>query len=181
MGGAPACRVAVVKALTLWRPWPWAILHMPRELAKGVENRTWPPPPSIIGETIALHAGQRFDAEALDFIAARCLADGPLPPQRAEEHPLGIVGVARVIGCRDAVQMVIPGCERLRAPRDPWFVGPVGWLLADTVALAEPVPCKGVQGLWVVPADVEARARASAASACATRGRSTCGSGRGSR
>lgn len=44
-----------------------------------------------------------------------------------------------------------------RAPQgeDPWWVGPVGWYFRDLVAI-EPVPCKGAQGLWSLPADVDA-------------------------
>jgi len=37
---------------------------------------------------------------------------------------------------------------------DPWFVGPFGWVLSDVVVLPAPVPCRGAQGLWEVPADV---------------------------
>lgn len=38
-------------ALTLWRPWAWAIIHGP----KRVENRTWKPPASFIGKRIGIH------------------------------------------------------------------------------------------------------------------------------
>jgi hypothetical protein len=29
-----------------------------------------------------------------------------------------------------------------------FFVGPFGWLFEDRRYLAEPVPCRGYQGLW---------------------------------
>jgi hypothetical protein len=42
---------------------------------------------------------------------------------------------------------------------------PVGWVLDDVIALDEPVPCPGAQGLWQLPIDVEARVRAQIARA----------------
>lgn len=38
--------------------------------------------------------------------------------------------------------------------------GPIGWVLADVIALPEPVPCRGAQGLWTLPDDVERRVMA---------------------
>ena len=37
---------------------------------------------------------------------------------------------------------------------EPWFTGPLGWELVDVLALPEPVPVKGKQGLWTLPEDV---------------------------
>ena len=92
-----------MKALTIWRPWTWAILHLPERHRKGVENRTWAPPTTVLGERIAIHAGLHFDAEAIDFIASRCPDDGPLPPLTQAGHPTGIVGVARGVDRRGYV------------------------------------------------------------------------------
>ncbi len=36
-----------------------------------------------------------------------------------------------------------------------WFFGPVGYVLRDVRALAVPVPCRGWQGFWTLPVDVE--------------------------
>jgi len=38
--------------------------------------------------------------------------------------------------------------------------GPVGWVLDNVRPLTTPVACKGTQGLWAVPPDVEAAVRA---------------------
>lgn len=56
--------------------------------------------------------------------------------------PQGIVAVARL------VEVVTQGHG------DPWFFGPLGWTLDDVVTLPEPVPCKGLQGLWRLPDEV---------------------------
>lgn len=148
-----------MKALTLWRPWPWAIFHCPSG-PKRIENRGWAPPGSIVGQRIAIHAGKRFDLDAVDWIRSM----GPRCPD-PEQHPLGVVGVATVVGCVYAPLGDMPlswsgrvtegQARAVYASR--WFVGPIGWVLDDVVALAEPVPCKGAQGLWDVPAEVEAR------------------------
>jgi hypothetical protein len=36
-----------------------------------------------------------------------------------------------------------------------WFFGPFGYVLRDVRALATPVPCRGWQGFWTLPDDIE--------------------------
>lgn len=124
-----------MKALTLWRPWPWAILHG----GKRIENRSWAPPASIVGQVIALHAGKRWDDDGALTIAlrSRCM------PDDEADHPLGIVGVARVSGF-------------VTQSDDPWFVGPCGWTLDSVVALPQPIPVQGAQGLWWLSPEIAA-------------------------
>lgn len=40
-------------ALTLWPEWAYAVAH----LGKDVENRSWPPPQTVIRKRIAIHGG----------------------------------------------------------------------------------------------------------------------------
>ena len=48
------------------------------------------------------------------------------------------------------------GCPpRVSEVISPWFVGPVGWVLRERTWLPTPVPCKGAQGLWTLPPDVQ--------------------------
>jgi hypothetical protein len=35
--------------------------------------------------------------------------------------------------------------------RSKWFMGPLGWVLANPRAFKHPIPCKGSLGLWNVP------------------------------
>ena len=58
MGLIPRLRPSrgALRALTLWPEWAWAVCH----LGKNVENRSWPIPRGMVGETIAIHAGARF-------------------------------------------------------------------------------------------------------------------------
>lgn len=134
-----------MKALTLIQPWAWAVCHA----GKRVENRTWRPPPSVLGQRIAIHAGKKYDADDAEWIAEE---HGIEVPQTV---PLGaIVAMARVLRAFEAGPDGPPITERARDPRG-WAFGPWCWVLADVVVLPQPVPCRGAQGLWDVPADVE--------------------------
>lgn len=122
-----------MKAITIHRPWSWAIAQG----FKGVENRTWRPGARVVGSRIAIHAGRRYDPEARLWIRHAC---GIVVPDETE-CPTGIVAIAtidRVVDQSDS----------------PWFVGPIGWVLVDVEALANPIPCPGAQGLWDVPNEI---------------------------
>lgn len=53
----------------------------------------------------------------------------------------------------DQLALVVEEVKVADRVDSPWFVGPIGWKLADVVAIA-PVPCSGQQGLWMVPVDL---------------------------
>lgn len=117
-----------IRGLTLWRPWPWAILHG----SKRIENRPWACPQHAVGQLIALHAGKRWHDDGAESIAAM----HPEMPRGSDDHAVGIVGVARVVGC-------------ITDSDDRWFFGPYGWLL-DQVAAIDVIPMRGAQGLWPI-------------------------------
>ncbi|MHC4864646.1 MAG: ASCH domain-containing protein [Planctomycetota bacterium] len=141
-----------MKALTLWRPWPWAIFYPQSFAAKDVENRTWPPPKSIIGQQIAIHAGKRYDDDSAFDIAWEFGIDN-LPTEAKHEGIIGLVVIDRGIsGGRQ-------GCGPANLPNDQaiysdWYHGPHGWVMRDRILLPRPVPCRGAQGLWTVPQTV---------------------------
>lgn len=125
----------VLFGLTLQQPWATAI----RDLGKRVENRSWRPPDRLVGEVIAIHAGQTFREDAADWLAART---GRMV--RRSTVPLGaVVALARI-------KEVVTERED-----DPWFVGPYGWVLDQVVALP-PLPCQGRQQLWRVSLEMRA-------------------------
>lgn len=130
-----------MRALTLWRPWPWAIFHAPKN-PKRIENRPWKPWNSIVGQRIVLHAGQTFDKSAVDDILAITLGRHQLHTLPARASDTGLIGVATVLGwAASPTELGDPAQEQ-------WFSGPFAWLLDDVRAFAEPIPCKGAQGLW---------------------------------
>lgn len=136
----PAKRPLV--AVTLWRPWPWAIAHGD----KRVENRTWEPPIDRIGAPIAIHGGRVFDDKSLRSIASIY----PEIPRALADHPTGIYAVARLARCVN---------KSPSRGQNRWFSGPLAWVLEDVVALPEVVPCNGAQGIWTVPEDIVAKVR----------------------
>lgn len=123
-----------MKALTIWQPYAGLIVAG----LKAVENRTWAPPCKP-GTRIAIHAGSKRDVESWEHCG-----DVPWPITFSGAPYSAIIGVAALDEVRRAPQ-----------GEDPWWVGPVGWYFRDLVAI-EPVPCKGAQGLWSLPADVDA-------------------------
>lgn len=127
---------APTKAITLHRPWAWAIIHGP----KRIENRGWAPWTSILNKPLAIHAGRTWDEADAEYIAG-VLGLRALPPEAGAE---GLIGTVVVTGC---VQDAPPGQE-------DWFSGPMGWVLEQAKALPTPIPCRGAQGLWTIPAGV---------------------------
>lgn len=137
-----------IRGLTIHQPWAWLIAQG----HKPIENRTWKPPASAVGGYLAIHAGKKFDPGEVrsDFQWAWINAlprhvgafQSALMERLASECG-SIIAVARLTGWIDA-------------SASPWFFGPIGWTLADVVAI-DPVPCRGAQGLWTLPPDVLAR------------------------
>lgn len=117
-----------MKAITLIRPWAWAILYA----GKRIENRSWPPGQQLrLSEMLAIHAGSKWDQDGADWIEIAFGVD--VPPKN--EHVAGaIVGIVRYAGV-------------VHKSPDPWFFGPVGWVFED-VRVIEPIPHRGALGLW---------------------------------
>lgn len=141
-------------ALTLWPEWAWAICHF----GKRVENRGWTPPASIIGTRIAIHAGKHIGGrpgrpayiEGFSAVALALLACG------GGERDVTRWWLQRPPTSAIVCTAVVTGWDRDQ--RTGWDVpGQYHWRLADVQVLPEPVPCRGAQGLWRVPADIAAR------------------------
>lgn len=150
--------MSVELALTLWRPWTAIVLVGP----KFIENRPWKPPRELIGKRIAIHASKQFHEEG--WLRARDLLMKQGFDAKGDEFwrvasvKMAIVGTAVVDGyiSHDQVADSYVGSSReiVKHITDPWFSGPVGWVLSDRRALERPVPCKGAQKLWTMPPDV---------------------------
>lgn len=149
-----------MRALTIKQPWAYAILRW----GKRVENRPLHPPPYLLGQRIAIHAGKSWASKALEWMRERGLA----PEALAERFPSGaIVGTAVLVGWAqkhagyeyDAADHKSEGLtydQALKALDSAWYMGQVALVLDDVRELAEPIPCRGQLGFWTVPADVEA-------------------------
>jgi len=133
---------ALGRALTLHQPWAWAIAR----LGKDIENRIWRPPPWLIGQRVAIHAGKRWDPgwspDIVDMAIHAAMDHAYMSGDRLYHLGAGIVAVVRVVG-------VVTNSE------SPWFVGPFGWVLEDIMPVDPPIPCQGRQGLWKVVPDIQ--------------------------
>lgn len=142
-------------AITISRPWDYALSELSLgELLKGIENRGWRPT-SVIGQRIALHAGQKYDYDGAEFI--KTTLGIPTIPHR---EPGVIVATTLVVGWVAKGRNGQPTTANAHglveiAEASPWFFGPIGWVLVETRQLARPVRCRGSQGLFPVPVDVE--------------------------
>lgn len=135
-----------MRFLSLSRPWPWAFTT--EELAplerKLIENRTWMPPISQIGERIALHAAKSWDDDAIRFLLGLGLQS---MPGRKELYPSGVVFAVVTL------DRVVTEARKLPAVQQRWFTGPCGWVLTNLIAMPVLVPCRGAQGLRELPAE----------------------------
>lgn len=145
-----------MKALTVRQPWASLIA----DGTKVYETRSWPPPKTLIGERIAIHAGKQCDHRAADGF-------GYAP----YDMELGVlVCTARIVAAHylwgDQHHGVIQSSTRsLSRDADPDFgcqmygaipidaygdyaPGRWAWRLVDVDPLDPPVPARGRHGLW---------------------------------
>lgn len=121
----------IIPCLTVHQP--WAMLMFYRLKPKDVENRSWP---CHYRGPLAIHAGKKFDQDAVDWIADEIgVYLTPLDCQFG-----AIIGVVDLVDC-------VQGKSG-----SPWSFGPVSWVLANPRA-CEPVYCAGKQGLWSTDLD----------------------------
>jgi hypothetical protein len=121
---------------------------------KRVENRTWAPPEWLVGEDFALHAGKRWDSASHQSLSLHLAPADPQIPPRNElvfGAVVAVVRLGRVVGVKDAWAQ-----NPLEHDQRRWFFGPYGWVVDNVRTLPAPVPCRGFQGLWGLPLDVEA-------------------------
>jgi len=129
-----------MKALTIWQPWAWCIIHG----GKDVENRRWP---AKHRGPLAIHAAAKRDTDYYNdqrrWIKETMGVDVP---------PIEDVGFGVVVGVVD-----VTGMTRRRT--SPWFEGPWGWQLARPYAVIERA-VTGKQSLWTVDDSLIVRAGA---------------------
>jgi hypothetical protein len=146
-----------MRAITLHQPWAWAVAHA----GKNVENRTWGPSPAMIGERVAIHAGQKYDEEAWGALADPSWS--PIGDEYSDlyDPDLGVFCIPEPEDCvRGAVVAVATLARVVRRGRGtiralPWYTGPVGIVLEDRITIPEPVRCAGALNFWRLPKHVE--------------------------
>jgi hypothetical protein len=114
-------------------------------LGKRVENRTWRPPASVMHNVIAIHAAKRLDEDAVEELRRLHLLPHDVTPEHFARG--AVVGVS-------VLYRVITAARELSPTQQMWWNGPVGWVFGSTCSF-DPVPCRGAQGLWNLPDEVE--------------------------
>lgn len=153
-----------MKALTLWPEWAWAV----HTLDKRVENRSWMIPR---GEWFGLHAGKHVGGR--NASEAACDADVRVRfMARAAgwevSYREGDLRTSRATFTKEGRQPVVwnvyetpTSCLLGRFRVTGYDRSGAGWAVPGQIGnvleyqpFRRPVPCKGAQGLWVVPAEV---------------------------
>jgi activating signal cointegrator 1 len=153
-----------IRALSLYQPWAQAITLG----LKRYETRNWA---TRYCGPLLIHASKRWTREEIRF---QCYAVHRLRAMIGfdertlafeENPPLGcIVAIADLVECRSTSQgslllrhdgkLTIPGLTELELLFGDFGPGRYAWQIENVIALPEPVPCKGAQGLWGPPAEV---------------------------
>ncbi len=135
-----------MKALTLWRPWSsFVVAGM-----KRFETRSWC---TDYRGPLAIHSGMHV--ESWGFGPLRdLLYELDRRDPRGTLRTLGaVLGVVHLTGCYWTESLLcLDANERLLGN---YSQGRWGWRLEEARALSRPVPCRGKQGLWDLPPDVE--------------------------
>ena len=149
----------LTRALTLHEPWGSAIVSGP----KDIENRSWPPPERFWERLIWIHAGATFDKARADqvfelwpagrdaFAADMGETLGLAMPPRPRMQIIGCARIGGVIDDDDDNAAALLADTHPDDDTTQWYMGPVGWVLLDRIALKTPGPVRrGLQGLWVL-------------------------------
>lgn len=134
-----------VRVLSVRQPWASLIVTG----IKDVENRTWSTP---YRGTIYIHASQRFDNDAMDYLVEYGEAIFGDAAQEVLEslvhHPRGAL-LGRV-----TLSDIIPFEEENLDQLSPWhFEGNLGWYLENAEMFEEPIPMNGKLGLFSIELD----------------------------
>jgi len=142
--------VTKYKTLTVKQPWAWGLIHGP----KRIENRGWE---CHHRGPLLIHAGKSrsYFSDADDLDAAMLAfreelgADLPAPDQLDYGVILGIVDVVDCLRLNVALRRYV---DAGHPDQRPFAEGPYCIITANPQPLKRPVPYRGAQGLFDVPA-----------------------------
>jgi hypothetical protein len=139
------------RALSLTQPWASLVALG----AKRIETRSWF---TAFRGPVAIHASKLFPPGCREH----CLDEpflSALDGARAEALPRGrIVAVARLVECFRFGDDPLAGraCAEHEGDFGDYSPGRFGLVLADVVALPEPIPARGMLGLWALNDELRA-------------------------
>lgn len=144
-----------MKCLSLWQPWATLVAIG----AKTLETRSWE---TMYRGELAIHAAQAWNRKLADialdgfFLSALQPLVGLSGGAKKLRNvlPFGaIVCTANLVDCYRIDPIKRPLDERELAFGD-YTTGRFAWVLEDVRAFAKPIPFKGRQGLFAVPASL---------------------------
>lgn len=160
-----------MRALTLTQPWAGLVASG----IKLVENRPRPiMKRDAIGTRFAIHASREIDESVYYFMRKRApdLFE-PTTIQNVRSMREDVYRLTRITSAVIAVATLRDQAEvnettalatlldaGMSADQARWAFGPMIYMLEDVRALATPVPARGYQGFWTLPADVAAKVEA---------------------
>lgn len=130
-----------MKVITLWQPWATLVILG----WKTIETRLHPRFAGLVGETIGIHAGLKWDEDALALIKPY-LGDFRYDTlRRIPPMPGGtILGTVNVIEHRKLSESdsryALIDCENTTR---------YGLILTSPTVFDAPIPAKGKQGIWI--------------------------------
>jgi hypothetical protein len=132
-----------MKALTLTQPWATLVILG----VKRWETRGWYPGVNDRGSRIAIHAAKGWTRDDREF-AAELHERGILPVAPAD-LPLGaVLGEAAIVGLARTTSPMAVGLSDLEHELGDYSPGRYAWELGGVVAYPEPIPARGMLGLW---------------------------------
>lgn len=140
-----------MRALTLWQPWA-SLMAMG---LKQHETRSWGT--KHVGP-LAIHAAKkspRTPGPLVVMLAAHWGIKVSAAELVLEQMPVGsVVGVVDLVGCQSTLR-----CDPQDLDRALGDYGPdrFAWLTRDPAKLADPIACRGRQGLWRLRPEVADR------------------------
>lgn len=133
-------------ALSIRQPWAFAVASG----VKRIENRTWS---TNYRGPLIIHASKNVEWAVVDQVLAKVARLSHLPLSRVKRIYAPYAEGAAFIG-----EVQLAGV--VRESDNPWFAGPIGWVVQDG-HLFDPVPGTGALGIFGVTGAVRARVQAS--------------------
>lgn len=136
-----------MKCISLWQPWATLLAHG----KKRVETRSWA---TRHRGPVLIHASKKWNQQLADLCRQPPFRSTIAEIGRAFEFEFGaLLGIANIHDCRQAAEWSPQVSDVERAFGD-YSVGRFCWLMDGFRPFAVPIPYRGFQGLFDVPADV---------------------------
>jgi len=140
---------STIPAITLWQPWAsWMAWGW-----KTIETRTHLRLQSLLGKTVAIHAGLRVDRNAVHLarfsmplpmcqLAAFAWREGPAA------HRGCVIATARMVEVIPSIPSADGVFKGSMISENHDVIGKVGYRFENIRPLKNPIPARGHQGIW---------------------------------